>query len=930
MAIGHTEAVCFPQQALLDARMVAEMSDGQLLAQFVADRDERAEIAFAALVRRHGPMVLRVCEQVVGDRHTAEDAFQATFLILARRAGSIQQPELLAQWLHGVALRTAREARMQAHRRRERESSGIDAVEVEPIDQAGRPDVILICREEFEALHQEVSRLPERYRIPVVLCDLEGLTYQDAARRLGCPVGTIGVRLRRARERLRLRLTRRGLAPTASLLASVFGAEVAPARVPWLLFDSTVSAAIKFAASKAAATDLTSTSVIALTETVLRTMVSSRLRLAMQFALGVGIAAAIGWPVLHRQQRVPAVAQAAKSQPAARPSAPGNATVPEQRRPGPKGHAWLRPKTGRHVHVPARAIAYRTKPQKKGPRPASRTPGDRAIANPQKEDEIDLNPEAKAAASDTELAAYSRRLLRDEQARGEVLFVKEWVPNDPRSLSGDGLGPVYNETSCVACHGLGAPGGAGPETKNVVLITANPNGCGATTGLDQFHPGFRGSRSAVLHRYGTDHEYASWRRRFFGSSGDEPSKPASRGEASITGRIQALKEQTAPDHRMRERAPNLPGVNGFSLSLAERNTPALFGVGQIDEIPSEVMVAAAASQPEGVRGRVSRTREGRIGRFGWKAQVASLHEFVRAACANELGLEVPGHSQAVSPVAPSSKPPGLDLTEADCDDLVAFVRGLPAPVVVDPSGPQGTDDMRAGRQLFAEVGCAACHTPVLGDVKGIYSDLLLHDMGQSLSDSGSSYGVDGPSSPVGPSPREWRTPPLWGYRDSGPYLHDGRAQNLAEAVALHDGQARASAHRYFGLNSQERAQVEVFLKSLVAPSTTAAPGIALASELESGTEKAWRAPETLVRRRREWAVTRDEQQFREAQERRRAQEAAKRARVQIPLARSLERMGQITGALAFYQEIARDASGTEEGRLAAARISALSTRKGSR
>src|SRR5262249_954598 len=142
-------------------------------------------------------------------------------------AGSIHQPDLLSQWLHGVALRTAREARMQAHRTREREASRIEGTGVEPIDRTGRPDVLLICREEFEALHEEVSRLPERYRIPVLLCDLEGLTYQDAARRLGCPVGTIGVRLRRARERLRLRMTRRGLAPTAGLLASLVGAEVA-------------------------------------------------------------------------------------------------------------------------------------------------------------------------------------------------------------------------------------------------------------------------------------------------------------------------------------------------------------------------------------------------------------------------------------------------------------------------------------------------------------------------------------------------------------------------------------------------------------------------------------------------------------------------------------------------------------------------------
>ena len=108
MANGQSEAVLEPPQAVVDAGTVAGVSDGQLLARFDAHRDELAEIAFAALVRRHGPMVLRVCRQILGDRHTAEDAFQATFLILARRAGSIRQPELLGHWLYGVALRTAR------------------------------------------------------------------------------------------------------------------------------------------------------------------------------------------------------------------------------------------------------------------------------------------------------------------------------------------------------------------------------------------------------------------------------------------------------------------------------------------------------------------------------------------------------------------------------------------------------------------------------------------------------------------------------------------------------------------------------------------------------------------------------------------------------------------------------------------------------
>ncbi len=281
-------------------------------------------------------------------------------------------------------------------------------------------------------------------------------------------------------------------------------------------------------------------------------------------------------------------------------------------------------------------------------------------------------------------------------------------------------------------------------------------------------------------------------------------------------RIRALKETTTPGRRLGTATAVSQAINGFSLSLVERNTPALFGAGRIDEIPLDVLVAVAAMQPTDVRGRVSRTQDGRFGRFGWKAQIPSLHEFVRGACANELGLEVPGHSQPSSPVAPKQKAKGLDLTEADCDALAAYVRSLPAPVVVDPYGPRGTPDMREGRRLFTEAECVLCHTPTIGEVGGIYSDLLLHNMGQSLSDSGSTYGMNGPDTPTGPSPREWRTPPLWGYRDSGPYLHDGRARNLEEAVALHEGQAKASAKRFFALSARERSQVESFLKSLVA------------------------------------------------------------------------------------------------------------------
>lgn len=537
-----------------------------------------------------------------------------------------------------------------------------------------------------------------------------------------------------------------------------------------------------------------------------------------------------------------------------------------------------------------------------------------------------LGKEAKPSlASD---AVQTRRHTPEEAARGEVLFAREWLPDDPRAHGGDGLGPVYNETSCVACHSLGAPGGAGPESKNVVLVTATPNGCGPSTGLDQLLPSLRCSRSAVVHHHSTDPGYTAWRTRLLNPRAIDTAKAAGGGPDPVASRISMLREQGSSGFRMRNGSTrDSTSMNGFNLTLVERNTPPLFGLGLVDAIPSEVLVAMAAGEPPDVRGRVGRTREGRIGRFGWKAQIPSLHEFVRVACANELGLEVPGHQQAASPVSPGSKARGLDLTEAECDALVAYVRSLPAPVVVDPDGIQGSRDLRDGRRLFDEVGCAICHVPTLGEVRGIYSDLLLHNMGQSLSDSGSSYGLDGPDTPEGPKPREWRTPPLWGYRDSGPYLHDGRAQGLEEAVAFHDGQARASAHRFFSLSWRERAQVEAFLKSLVAPSAAAVPGMMLAADLEARLRREQRTvPEDRVRRQRQEAVDRDEQQWHDARRRERAEAAARRARAKIPLAQSLERMGKTVGAINFYREIARDAAGTEEGRLAVERINVLQTR----
>lgn len=862
------------------------MGDGQLLAQFHGGRDELAERSFSALVHRHGPMVLRVCQQILGDSHRAEDAFQATFLVLARRSGTIRQPDLLANWLYGVALRTAWEARMRDGRRRRREAPTPDVAEGEPVADATPPESALIRREEFEALHEEVARLPERYRIPVVLCELEGLSYQEVALRMRCPVSTVGVRLRRARQRLRVRLVRRGILPAAAVMNALFG-EGAAASVPSLLADATVRAALGFAAGDAVATGLVSGSAVAIAQAVLKAMNLVRLKVVVGTALLVGVTATVGTVSALRGTAPPA--PVARSQPQPQGVAPVVAL------------ASFSPAPAAPRAVPVTAAPVPEEPAEEAP-----------AAN--------AKPQARVAL------ASVRKPVRDELARGEMLFAKEWSPNDPMSPNGDGLGPVYNETSCVACHGLGAPGGGGPDSKNVVIVSARPaGGRRVPKGLDRFHPAFREARSIVLHRFGTDPTYALWRRRFYESHRGQAAEPPKEDEKeSVEARMQRLVAQTAGARLTHDRVPELTPAPGVVLRVSERNTPALFGAGRIDAVRSEVMDEEAARQPADVRGRVSRDRNGRVGRFGWKGQVGTLHDFVRSACAGELGLEVPGHSQPASPIAPGAKAKGLDMTEAECDALVAYVRALPAPLAIDPTGPQGTRDMAAGRELFAEVGCATCHAPSLGDVRGLYSDLLLHNMGPTLSDSGVYYGFDDPDSPGGASPGEWRTPPLWGFRDSAPYMHDGRAQTLEEAVVLHGGQGGKSAKAFFALSLEEQSQIEAFLKSLVAPATTATSGLVLAAELEARIEPdEVRRTEAFVRQQRAEAAARDEQQQREARERQRAAEAATRASRQLPIAENLTKMGKTDGALKFYREIAREVPDTADGRLARKRIAEL-------
>ena len=260
--------------SLFEGSSVAGLSDRQLLDRFIAQRDSAGEAAFAALVRRHGPMVLGVCSELLGDRHDAEDAFQAVFLVLAQKARSIRDAGLLGNWLYGVAVRTSRHAKVQiAHRGKNEEAAsmvnGTSSIAVPSAEQS------FLAREQAEALHKEIERLPRAFRLPVVLCYLEGLTVHEAARRLRCSHGTVRSRMARAREKLRRGLTRRGVFVPANSLAVALSARSASASVSSSLCETTTRAAIQFAAGHTVAPLAT-----ALAREVLRSMVATKLKLS--------------------------------------------------------------------------------------------------------------------------------------------------------------------------------------------------------------------------------------------------------------------------------------------------------------------------------------------------------------------------------------------------------------------------------------------------------------------------------------------------------------------------------------------------------------------------------------------------------------------------------------------------------------------------
>jgi RNA polymerase sigma factor (sigma-70 family) len=279
--VGEEPVLRFIRKLAVGERC-ARLSDSELLQRFVNTRDDEA---FAALVHRHGPMVLRVCLQVLGNEHDAEDAFQATFLVLSHKASSVKKRESIGSWLFGVANHAATDLKRKSARRRCHESKDVQPAVTDPLSA-------LTLREAQAILNEELARLPEKYRAPLVLCGLEGLTRDETAKQLGLPLGTLKSRLEQARRQLRVRLAARGLTLSGAFAASVFSEQMASAALAAGLLNSTVQAATSVAPG-CAANAIVSVNVCALAEGVIKTMLLTKIKTVSGLALAIALFASV-------------------------------------------------------------------------------------------------------------------------------------------------------------------------------------------------------------------------------------------------------------------------------------------------------------------------------------------------------------------------------------------------------------------------------------------------------------------------------------------------------------------------------------------------------------------------------------------------------------------------------------------------------------
>jgi CxxC motif-containing protein (DUF1111 family) len=467
---------------------------------------------------------------------------------------------------------------------------------------------------------------------------------------------------------------------------------------------------------------------------------------------------------------------------------------------------------------------------------------------------------AVASLQGAETSSKSGMAQRERIELGRDAFVMNFAR--PSSLAGDGelgkrgngLGPLLNDTSCVNCHKQGGVGGAGGIDSNVLMvgIVTRPKPGAPVDALlkdaQRVHPGFTDdSPVKVLHRFAVSEAekqngYDAWRDVVLAGFKADQDKPT----------VLPLRQQS--------------GV--ATLELVQRNTPALFGIGAIDKLRSSggdaarrKQAVAQAEKTPWITGRIPLTSNRKPGWFGARGQVESLEAFVKSACANEMGLQVAGFEEVKlqsfdDPDKPSRHKKAdtrVDLNAVEAEALISFVASLPRPVEQRPATRAEVEQHAAGKQEFSAMGCADCHVQDLGSVRGIYSDMLLHDMGDRMVDvqtavpdvrvnrtvsqvpvrsGGGGYGstmslrtlvnVSVEEIPSNPE-REWKTSPLWGVRDSYPYLHDGRALTLEDAILQHGGEAERAAAAFQKADPHRRQDLISFLETLQAPPSAEVP-----------------------------------------------------------------------------------------------------------
>ncbi|MFK7820207.1 MAG: di-heme oxidoredictase family protein [Planctomycetaceae bacterium] len=393
--------------------------------------------------------------------------------------------------------------------------------------------------------------------------------------------------------------------------------------------------------------------------------------------------------------------------------------------------------------------------------------------------------------------------------RGSHFFSRNWTAKE-------GLGPRSNAKSCVACHFEAGPGGAGDNTANVDVLTLVKS----TNHAFWIDAGFAGQRSAVLHVRSEKVEYMKQRFDLLGIKRPKGAPCDELVEAS-----KAVTQMRKAEQRLRRRGPLATiRVHGAELELASRNTPPLFGLGEVDKIPFAVIRENGLAMQKKfpwISGRMA-------GRFGWRGQMRTLQQFVKAACDNELGLRHEDVPEVLTTHIAIRRTWDVD------ESLTDFIAALPRPRRVLPANQFQRNMIQNGESIFTSIGCTACHVKDLGEVEGLYSDLLLHDMGRALADSAAApeampdgptppayYGGGSLNGPLTPIPQlakqEWKTPPLWGVAVSAPYLHDGRAPTLHDAIMMHGGEASTSVIQYQRLDVASRRRVLAFLMTLQGP-----------------------------------------------------------------------------------------------------------------